>query len=101
MQLFILTSHCTSRGACKVCRNKDGGRIWRKSLSKAFILPQALPNADPVDFECPFGLPWLDPVTSASIANTSQSKIATMEEARAKINKQTGSRGGCGCSRNK
>jgi hypothetical protein len=97
MQLFVLTTHCTSRAHCKVCRNLSGGRLWRKSLAKAYTLPAAPADAaDPADFECPFGLSWIAP-SEQQIENNEKVKLAKTQ-----VRRNTGSRGGgCGCSRGK
>jgi hypothetical protein len=51
--IFTKSPQCKSRFHCQTCRDKEGGREWRESLRKAFLLPN-----DETDFECPHGLPW-------------------------------------------
>lgn len=114
MQLFVTTVHCTSKLHCKTCRNKDGGRNWRQSLSKNFELPD-----NNVDFECPYGLQWgtQPPVKNSpedcpdcirekpklshiqpqvvETPKTISEETATPE----KVRSGTRNRGGCGCGR--
>jgi len=104
MQLFILTLHCTSRAHCKVCRNLDGGRIWRQKIGKTYELPQAKEDAvDPADFECPYGVTWnsgTPQVTQSEIG--SKPVLAALAPQPKMVVRNTGSRGerkGCGCSR--
>lgn len=52
---FVDTIHCMSKAHCNTCRNKEGGRPWRKGLTSLFVLPD-----DKVDFECPYGKDWGD-----------------------------------------
>lgn len=42
---------CFSRTHCVTCRDLDGGRDWRISLSQAYDVPG-------VDFPCPHLFPW-------------------------------------------
>ena len=49
MKDFHNTIHCTSRVHCRMCRNKEGGRNWRMSLSQKTA-----------DFGCPHGYSWGD-----------------------------------------
>jgi len=53
MKNFFKTAHCTSRVHCGTCRNKEGGRSWRKQILSVFKDTDA-----PEDFECPHGLSW-------------------------------------------
>jgi hypothetical protein len=127
MQLFVLTLHCTSRAHCRVCRSLEGGRNWRQKIGSTYELPKAKPDAlDPVDFECPYDVPWnsgaaqpqksakpslamqtppppaasndgQQPVTAESMENRSKQAV------QAAVMRESGSRGqrkGCGCSRN-
>lgn len=52
---FVDTPHCLLRKHCSTCRNFDGGRGFRQSLFKLFVLPN-----DDVDFECPYGKKFHD-----------------------------------------
>jgi len=90
MQLFVLTSHCTSRLHCKVCRDAIGGRSWRQSLIKNFELPDGK-----IDFKCPYGLPWnfVTRKTEDKSFDTNNSEVKSNSKV------SSGTRGGCGCGR--
>jgi hypothetical protein len=97
MHLFVLSTHCQSRAHCKVCRNFDGGRKWRESLSKAYQLP----NND-VDFECPYGMQWSAGSTSSSTPQDGQPQPTPpprRPHLRADGSPVQKRPGGCGCSR--
>jgi hypothetical protein len=111
MQLFVITAHCTSRLHCRVCRNKEGGRIWRQSLAKNFTLPD-----NNIDFECPYGLQWnaqppkpeKPPEDCPDCRrNAEKPKVAQAPEPLPittpaqveKVRSGTRNRGGCGCGR--
>jgi len=49
---FFDSTHCSSGSHCKKCRDKDGGRKFRKSLRVVFE------DIDTDDFECPAGKEW-------------------------------------------
>lgn len=54
MKIFIKDFTCLSKVHCETCRDKtEVGNAFRKSLSRAFVLP-----ADAPDFECPYDKPW-------------------------------------------
>lgn len=48
-----IASLCNLVVHCNVCRDRKGGRAWRKEISKVFSVPAGWP-----DFECPLGKPW-------------------------------------------
>jgi hypothetical protein len=48
---FVQTEHCRSGVHCATCRDRDGGRDWRKSAAQVFAVPE-------IDWECPRGLAW-------------------------------------------
>ncbi len=50
---FTNNLSCIDHVHCATCRNLEGGRKWRESLTKAFKLPEGK-----VDFDCPHGVPW-------------------------------------------
>jgi hypothetical protein len=50
---FTQTSHCRGGRHCGACRDLEGGRAWRASLARLFVLPQGAP-----DFACPYGKGW-------------------------------------------
>jgi len=47
------TAHCRSRVHCNLCRDREGGRLWRKKLSEHFRVPN-----DEVDWVCPYRQTW-------------------------------------------
>ena len=53
MKPWLDSGACRSGRHCQVCRDLDGGRRWRGSLSKVYILPDDAP-----DFACPCGRDW-------------------------------------------
>jgi hypothetical protein len=52
MMSFFETLHCQGRRHCKTCRNLVAGRPWREQVLRIFK------TEAPVDFVCPFGIPW-------------------------------------------
>ena len=50
---FVESSLCLSRTNCKVCRQKDDGREWRRLVGRIYSI-------DTADLDCPEGLPWID-----------------------------------------
>lgn len=50
---FIDTWHCRSHAHCRVCRDRDGGRLWRVMMAQRFAAPGNL-----LDWDCPEGLSW-------------------------------------------
>ena len=98
MQEFIKTTHCTSKVHCKSCRELVGGRSWRESLSKLFVLPD-----NNVDFVCPFNKPWNDTKlqvqTIQAVQNTPTKPIVAQAAPRDSGTRTA--RKGCGCSRGK
>jgi hypothetical protein len=107
MQLFVLTSHCQSRAHCSTCRDKEGGRAWRKSTGQVYTLPEAPAGAvDPSDFECPYGLPWKEQSDmdnnqpKPTIKITQGSQKPPVKFVRTSDSRQR-SPGDCGCSRKK
>ena len=109
MQLFVLTTHCTSKAHCLTCRNLEGGRNWRESLSRNFELPDGK-----VDFECPYSIPWnkVEPPAAKTVpetakmatppsSSTKESRLADRRANLAKRSSGTRGTGDCGCSRNK
>lgn len=53
MNIFIDDDSCKSNIHCVTCRDKEGGRAFRESLGRMFILP-----VDAPDFVCPYGKDW-------------------------------------------
>jgi len=51
MNPFFDTIHCTGGVHCPTCRDRGGGRHFRRAMAKRFGL-------DEVDFDCPHGRPW-------------------------------------------
>lgn len=50
---FFTTSSCNTRRACRICRDREGGRRWRESIIRLFgLLPES------PDFDCPHGVSW-------------------------------------------
>ena len=48
---FTKTPHCRREVHCGRCRDLEGGRAWRKGISKRFNVPEA-------DWPCPKGHEW-------------------------------------------
>ena len=48
---FCESAHCHVGAHCCVCRDKEGGRRWRRLIAQRF-------EADGVDWPCPHGNPW-------------------------------------------
>lgn len=53
LKQFTSSHHCAGGFHCEACRDREGGRTFRASLAKAFVLPDDAP-----DFACPLGHPW-------------------------------------------
>lgn len=51
-QSFFDSNVCKSRKHCATCRKQNVGRHWRELIGRVYDTPG-------VDFECPFGLPWV------------------------------------------
>jgi len=60
MEDFCQTSHCTSRAHCKICRDLEGGRSWREDIAASFGVPD-----NKVDWDCPYGQSWGDPMPAS------------------------------------
>ncbi len=88
---FTDTIHCLSRAHCNTCRNLEGGRTWRKSLTSLFVLPD-----EKVDFECPYGKKWEETTQpkGARVVNG-----AGAPQGASPTGSSTTQTGGCGCSR--
>ena len=54
MMNFTETKACHMGVHCRACRDKEGGRKWRKAMIKRYPM-------DTVDFECPFSGKWDHP----------------------------------------
>jgi len=48
---FCESAHCHVGAHCCVCRDKEGGRRWRRLIAQRF-------EVDGVDWPCPHGNPW-------------------------------------------
>ena len=48
---FCESAHCHVGAHCGVCRDKEGGRRWRRLIAQRFAV-------DGVDWPCPHGNPW-------------------------------------------
>jgi len=53
MRRFTKTAHCRSGVHCRTCRDREGGRRWRRSIAAHFEVPGGI-----ADFPCPRGRPW-------------------------------------------
>lgn len=56
--LFETSDRCVSRQWCELCRNKKEGALWRAAQELRFKLPEG-----GIDFECPFGVEWVNPMS--------------------------------------
>lgn len=52
MTSFFETIHCQSKAHCQICRNRDGGRAWRRQILDIFKTEVG------EDFACPDGIEW-------------------------------------------
>ena len=52
---FTDSPFCKGRKFCTVCRDRIGGAEWRAAMASSFAMPAS------GDFECPFGIPWVEP----------------------------------------
>ncbi len=64
---FYASDVCTSHLHCDTCRARHAGRTWRKTLRRAFRLPED-------DFDCPEGKPWIEDRTSADKSDAPRAK---------------------------
>ena len=48
---FCGSAHCHVGAHCSVCRDKEGGRRWRRLIAQRF-------KVDGVEWPCPHGKPW-------------------------------------------
>ena len=53
MSILDLKPICQSQAHCNRCRDLLGGRQWRTSLGKFYVLPGRV-----IDFDCPQGKPF-------------------------------------------
>ena len=51
MERFTDSVHCTSGAHCGTCRDREGGRAWRRQIAAAFGLSS-------VNWLCPQDKPW-------------------------------------------
>jgi hypothetical protein len=92
---FIRSFHCRSEAHCNTCRDRVGGREWRKSQSSLYVLPN-----NEVDFECPFGKSFIEGGTSPKASKPIGTKQANQSGVRLG-SASTKKKKGCGCSRAK
>jgi len=52
VKTFLNSNHCRARAHCETCRDKTGGKEWRRELKKTFQ------DIKKIDFACPAGFPW-------------------------------------------
>jgi len=64
---FYVSDVCASHLHCDTCRARHAGRIWRKTLRRAFRLPED-------NFDCPEGKPWTDDRATADRPDTPRPK---------------------------
>ena len=73
---FFISKHCTSRGHCERCRDKDGGRAWRSKLRKSCA------DIKTDDFECPAGVEWIVPRPKVLFSHFNSLYKEIMEESK-------------------
>ena len=64
---FYASDVCASRVHCDTCRARHAGRTWRKTLRRAFRLPED-------DFDCPEGKRWIDDRATADLPDALRPK---------------------------